>query len=157
MIDSEKINEELSIHYNVLNKLEEEHPETNEIIEKEKNKIKEFFQSNTNIINELRKRIESNNYLETKLNEKELEYEKLKDQTNTLINKNEQLCDVEETTKSKYKYIELIYKLELFFYSKEGEEYISNIVKEMRKIQANYLYDNNYNPIQDTNRIIKEV
>ena len=157
LIDLEKINEELSIHYNVLNKLEEEYPETFEIIEKEKNRIKEFFQSNTNIINELRKRIESNNYLETKLIEKELEYEKLKDQTNKLINKNEQLFDAEETTKSKYKYIELIYKLELFFYSKEGEEYISNIVQEMRKIQANYLNDNNYNPIQDTNRIIKEV
>ena len=157
LIDLEKINEELSIHHNVLNKLEEEHPETNEIIENEKNKIKEVFQSNTNIINELRKRTESNNYLEPKLKEKELEYEKLKEQTNKLINKNEQLFDIEESTNSKYKYIELIYKLELFFYSKEGEEYISNIVQEMRKIQANYLNDNNYNPIQDTNRIIKEV
>ena len=157
LIDLEKINEELSIHYNVLNKLEEEHPETFEIIENEKNKIKEVFQSNTNIINELREHIELNNYIEPKLKEKELEYEKLKDQTNKLINKNEQLFDVEETTKSKYKYIELIYKLELFFYSKEGEEYISNIVKEMENIKVNYLKDDNYNPIQDINRIIKEV
>ena len=57
LIDLEKINEELSIHYNVLNKLEEEHPETFEIIEKEKNKIKENFQSNTNIIKKLREHI----------------------------------------------------------------------------------------------------
>ena len=156
LIDLEKINEELSIHYNVLNKLEEEHPETFEIIEKEKNKIKEIFQSNTNIINELRERIKSNHYLEPKIIEKELEYEKLKDQTNKLINKNEQLFDIEESTNSEYKYIELIYKLELFFYSKDGEEYISNILKEMENIRGD-CYKDNYNPIQDINRIIKEV
>ena len=157
--DIEKINEELSIHYNVLNKLEEKHPETNGIIEKEKNKIKETFQSNTIIIKELEKRLENNkdSISENEFIKKELEYEKLKDQTNEFINKKEKLVDIEENNVSKYKYIELVYKLELFFNSKEGEEYISSTVKRMRNIKANILYDDNYNPIQDINRMIKEV
>ena len=157
--DIEKINEELSIHYNALNKLEEKHPETNEIIEKEKNKIKETFQSNTIIIKELEKRIEKNkdSNSKNKIIKKELEFEKLKDQTNEFINKKEKLVDIEENNISKYKYIELVYKLELFFNSKEGEEYISSTVKRMRNIKANILYDDNYNPIQDINRMIKEV
>ena len=157
--DIEKINEELSIHYNVLNKLEEKHPETNEIIEKEKNIIKENFQSNIIIIKELEKRLEKNkdSISENEFIKKELEFEKLKDQTNEFINKKEKLVDIEENNISKYKYIELVYKLKLFFNSKEGEEYISSTVKRMKNIKANILYDDNYNPIQDINRMIKEV
>lgn len=50
LLDLKKVNEELSIHYNVLNKLEKLHSETIEIIEREKSKIKDRFKRNLSCI-----------------------------------------------------------------------------------------------------------
>ncbi len=50
LLDLKKVNKELSIHYNVLNKLEKLHSETIEIIEREKSKIKDRFKRNLSCI-----------------------------------------------------------------------------------------------------------
>ena len=50
LLDLKKVNKELSIHYNVLNKLEKLHSETIKIIEREKSKIKDRFKRNLSCI-----------------------------------------------------------------------------------------------------------
>ena len=57
LLDLRKINEELSIHYNVLNKIERIHPETIEIIEREKSKIKDYFKVNFSCIKSINEKI----------------------------------------------------------------------------------------------------
>ena len=156
--DLEKISEELSIHYNILNKLEELHPKTIEILEKEKNKIKETFQSNTVIIRELEKKLEPTKLFINESKYKKSEYESLKYKINELINKKETFLDIDENEQSNNKLIELVYKLEIFLNSKEGQRYISNyFMEEIKKVEKNYHDNDTYNPIQDINRIIKEV
>ena len=155
--DLEKTNEKLSIHFDFLNKLKKIHPETKTIIEQEQIKIINHFKINLSTITILEIFIKKNKdyYKNIIIDEAEIEYEKLKRKFIFLINDDKIIQEVEKDC-SNNKYIGLKYKLDVYFNSKKGNEYNSNIINEINNIENKFQNKNNYNPIPEINLIIKK-
>ena len=155
--DLEKTNEKLSIHFDFLNKLKKIHPETKTIIEQEQIKIINHFKINISTITVLEEFIKKNKdyYKNIIIDEAEIEYEKLKRKFIFFINDDKIIQEVEKDC-SNNKYIGLKYKLDVYFNSKKGNEYKSNIINEINNIENNIKNNNNYNPIPEINLIIKK-
>ena len=122
--DLEKLNENLSIHYNVLNKLKNLYPKTKPIIKQEQIKIKECFKLNLSTIIILKRIYEKNKnlYNEMIIDEADIEYEKLKQKVIYLIN-DKSIIEEVENDYSNNKYLGLKYKLVVFFNSINGLKY----------------------------------
>ena len=161
LLDLRKINEELSIHYNVLNKIERIHPETIEIIEREKSKIKDYFKVNFSCIKSINEKITNyeatiNKIAETSIDfliETEKKYKKIKNIIKHSIPDNNEILNIDESEALYKKYSNIRYKLDVFFNSQEGEEYILKFIEEIKSIERKVLNDN-YNPIPEVKNII---
>ena len=155
--DLEKTNEKLSIHFVFLNKIKKLTPETKTIIEQEQVKIKECFKINQSAIETIKKFIKKNKiyYKEKNIDVADIEYEKLKKIVIYFLNDNSIIEEVENDC-SNNKYIGLKYKLDVFFNSKKGDLYISNIINEINNVENKFQNNKYYNPIPEINNIIKK-
>ena len=131
--DVEKTNEELSIHYNVLIELKQRYPENGDLLEYEKIKIKDAFTSNLTILKYLKKYKNNNkellNYDEKE--ENDIDYNNLKKYVNDYIMEFDKITN--ESEKSIDKSIILNYRIDLFFNSKEGKNYVINLIEELKE------------------------
>ena len=158
--DLKKLNEEFSIHYDMLNKLEISNLETSNRLEEEKSKIRDCFNSNLSIIKNIEKSIKNSlidkdNHF--KIDTAGLEFERIKRKINKFIPNSFELekkiknIDIEE------EYIGLIYILDVFFHSREGENYLLDIKEKMINININCINNEKYNPIPEINYIINSI
>ena len=155
--DLEKLNENLSIHYNVLNKLKNLYPKTKPIIKQEQIKIKECFKLNLSTIIILKRIYEKNKnlYNEIIIDEADIEYEKLKQKVIYLIN-DKSIIEEVENDYSNNKYLGLKYKLVVFFNSINGLKYKKSIINGINNIENNFKNNSDYNPIPEINKIIEQ-
>ena len=163
LLDLRKINEELSIHYNVLNKIERIHPETIEIIEREKSKIKDYFKVNFLCIKSINEKIINyeasiNKIVEASIDsliETEKKYKKIKNIIKHSIPDNDEILNIDESEALYKKYANIRYKLDVFFNSQEGEKYILNFIEDIKNIERKVINDN-YNPIPEVKNIMEK-